>query len=322
MKLTTAAVKHEGPEEREALVPASSRVGAAAPRARIIAAFAAVYLIWGSTYLAIRFAIETLPPFIMSGARFVVAGTILHVGSRAFGTPRPTVQNWRATAIIGGLLFLGGNGGVVWAEQRVPSGVTAVLVATVSLWMVLLDWARRGGLRPPRAVIAGVLVGLAGVSLLVSPGNLMGAGRVDLLGAAVLAAASLAWAFGSVYARGAALPQEPFLTSGMEMQCGGVLMLLAGTVFGEWGALDAAAVSSRSLWAWIYLVTFGSLIGFTAYSWLLKVTTPARASTYAYVNPVVAVVLGWLLAGEALTLRTMVAAAIILGAVMLIKARE
>jgi drug/metabolite transporter (DMT)-like permease len=286
----------------------------------VLAAFAAVYIIWGSTYLAIRFAIETIPPFLMAGTRFVVAGTILHVASRMRGAEAPTSANWRATGIVGGLLILGGNGGVSWAEQHVPSGVTALLVATVPLWMVLLEWGRSDGRRPTRGVIAGVILGLAGLAALVSPTDLIGRGRVDALGAAVIVAASLSWATGSIYSRRAALPADPFLASGMEMQAGGTLLLLASTVSREWigDAFDIAMVSKKSLLALAYLLTFGSLVGYTAYTWLLRVSTPARVATYAYVNPVVAVLFGWLLAGEELTTRMLAAAAVIIAAVALI----
>ena len=283
---------------------------------RIIAAFAAVYLIWGSTYLAIRFAIETIPPHLMAAARFLAAGAILYAWARLRGAPRPTFSNWRAATIVGGLLLLGGNGAVVWAETRVPSGVTALLVATVPIWMALIEGMRSGGRRPAAAVIVGLALGLGGLALLMAPGNL--AGRVDPLGAGALIAGSFSWAFGSLLSRTAKLPKSGFLAAAMEMIAGGIWLLLFGVATGQAGQLTVAALSVKSLVSLGYLVVFGSLVGFTAYIWLLGATTASRVSTYAYVNPVVAVLLGWAFAGEAMTLRTALAAAIIVVAVALI----
>jgi drug/metabolite transporter (DMT)-like permease len=287
------------------------------PQGKLITAFAAVYLIWGSTYLAIRFAIETMPPHLMAAARFLVAGAILYAWSRWRGAPAPTLRNWRASAIVGAFLLLGGNGAVVWAETRVPSGLTALLVAMVPIWMLVLEMhPRLGGKRPRAAVVAGLVLGLAGLALLVAPGKL--AGRVDPIGAGVLVLGCLSWAFGSLQSRVADLPKSGFLAAAMEMLCGGALLLLFGLATGQAGQLSLAAISARSLVSLVYLIFFGSLIGFTAYIWLLGATTPARVSTYAYVNPVVAVLLGWGFANEPMTLRTMLAAAVIVGGVVVI----
>jgi drug/metabolite transporter (DMT)-like permease len=287
------------------------------PQGKLITAFAAVYLIWGSTYLAIRFAIETIPPHLMAAARFLVAGAVLYAWSRWRGAPAPTLRNWRASVFVGGFLLLGGNGAVVWAETRVPSGLTALLVAMVPIWMLVLEMhPRLGGKRPRAAVVAGLVLGLAGLALLVAPGRL--AGRVDPIGAGVLVLGCLSWAFGSLQSRVADLPKSGFLAAAMEMLCGGALLLLFGLATGQAGQLSLAAMSPRSLFALAYLIVFGSLIGFTAYIWLLGATTPARVSTYAYVNPVVAVLLGWGFANEPMTLRTMLAAAVIVGAVVVI----
>lgn len=283
--------------------------------AKVVAAFAAVYLIWGSTYLAILYAIQTLPPFLMAGVRFIVAGAVLFAWAWLRGARGATLVHWKSAAVVGGLLLLGGNGGVVWAEQRVASGLAALLVATVPLWMVLLEWLRRGGVRPDGRTITGVALGLAGLALLVGPNAFLGGGRVDLLGAGVLVLASLSWAVGSLYARRAPLPGSPLLATAMEMLAGGALLVVLGLATGEAGVVDPAAVSLRSWLALLYLIVFGSLVGFTAYIWLLGVSTPARVSTYAYVNPVVAVLLGWALASEPLTPRMVVAAAIIVCAV-------
>jgi len=287
------------------------------PQGKVITAFAAVYLIWGSTYLAIRFAIETIPPHLMAGARFLVAGAILYAWARWRGASAPTVRNWRASAVVGGFLLLGGNGAVVWAETRVPSGLTALLVAMVPIWMLVLEMLPNlGGKKPRAAVVAGLVLGLAGLVLLVAPGKL--AGRVDPVGAGVLVLGCLSWAFGSLRSRVADLPKSGFLAASMEMLCGGALLFVFGLATGQGAQLSLAAVSTRSLIALAYLVFFGSLIGFTAYIWLLGATTSARVSTYAYVNPVVAVLLGWGFANEPMTLRTILAAAVIVSAVVVI----
>jgi drug/metabolite transporter (DMT)-like permease len=287
-------------------------------RVKIIIAFAAVYLIWGSTYLAIRFAIETLPPFLMAGFRFVVAGAVLYGWARLAGAKRPTRIHWGTTTVIGGLLISVGNGAVVWAEQRVPSGLASLLVATVPIWMVMLDWARRDGRRPGPWVMTGLGLGFAGLALLVGPEGLSGSGRIDPVGAAVLLSGSIAWAVGSLYSLRAPLPDSRLLATAMEMLTGGALLLVAGMMTDEWTGLQLNSVSVRSAVSLIYLIVFGSLVGFTAYIWLLNATTPARATTYAYVNPVVAVFLGWFLAGEPLSMRTVLAAAVIVTAVAVI----
>ncbi len=290
-------------------------------RATLVSAFAAVYVIWGSTYLAIRLAIDTLPPFLMAGVRFVIAGGVLYAVARALGARRPERLHWRSAAIIGGLLLLGGNGGVVWAEQTVPSGLTALIVAIVPLWMVLLDWLRGTGSRPGLGVAAGLLLGFLGVGVLVGPGGLGGGERIDPIGAAVVVLASLLWAIGSLYSRRAELPASQTLATGMEMFAGGVLLLVVAASTGELGRFDPSAVSARSVWALAYLIVFGAIVAFSAYVWLLQKTTPARAATYAYVNPVVAVVLGWALASEPLSPRIVVAGAMIVAAVVLIVGR-
>ena len=283
---------------------------------KVAAAFAAIYLLWGSTYLAIRFAIETTPPLLMAGARFLIAGTVLYAWVRARGAPRPTWQHWIAASTVGGLLLLCGNGSVVWAEQDVPSGIAALLVATVPLWMVLFDWLRPGGTRPGGTVIAGIALGFGGLVLLVQPGS-FGGRAVDPIGAATLTAGSIAWAAGSIYSTRARLP-APLVATAMEMLAGGALLIIVGAIGGEFAGFDPRAVSPRSAGALLYLVVFGSLIGFSAYIWLLGVVSPSRVSTHAYVNPIVAVMLGWALAGEPLTARTILAAMVIIGAVVLI----
>jgi len=286
-------------------------------RWKIAAAFAAIYIIWGSTYLGIRFAIETIPPFLMAGVRFLLAGAMLYGWARVRGAPRPLRVHWRSAAIIGALLLLGGNGGVTWGEQHIASGLAALLVATVPIWIAALDWLRPGGTRPDGPVIAGLLLGFVGILLLVGPGNLGGGEGNYTLGTLAVLGAAFSWALGSLYSKRAPLPGDALQGIGMEMLAGGVWLWLAGTLAGEWGQLNLGAISLRSGLALAYLTLFGSLVGFTAYVWLLRVVSPARAATYAYVNPVVAVFLGWALAGEELTPLTLVAAAVIIAGVVI-----
>ncbi|HUF12467.1 MAG TPA: drug/metabolite exporter YedA [Longimicrobiales bacterium] len=288
-----------------------------APRGKLIAAFAAIYIIWGSTYLAIRFALETLPPFLMAGARFLTAGAILYGVLIARGAEHPTRRNWRDGFIVGAFLLLGGNGGVVWAEQYVVSGIAALLVATMPIWIVVFDWLRGTGPRPAPRTMAGIGMGFLGLIILVGPQTL-GSGAVPLIPALALVFASISWAWGSLYSRGAVQPSSPMMATAVQMAGGGVLLLLAGLLTGELGELDLAAVSARSLLALLYLLLAGSIVGYSAYIWLLRHATPAHVSTYAYVNPVVAVFLGWLLASEPITPRLLLAAAVIVGGVAVI----
>lgn len=281
-------------------------------------AFALVYLIWGSTYLGIRYAIETIPPFLMAGARFLLAGIALYAWVRLRGTPKPEPRHWRNAGIMGILLLLCGNGGVVWAEQTVPSGVTALLIAIVPLWMVILDWIRPGGRTPSVGVIIGVVVGLVGVLELVGFNTLRGGqGDINPLGAAVLIISSFAWSVGSLFGREAILP-TPFLTTAIEMIVGGAALLLTGFFSGEAAHFDVRAISLTSLISFLYLVTFGSLVAYTAYTWLVRNVSAAAVGTYAYVNPVVAIFLGWLIAHEPITKNTTIGATIIIAAVAII----
>ena len=265
----------------------------------------------------------------MGGVRFMLAGAALYLWMRARGAEKPRLIHWRNTAIVGGFLILGGNGGVVWSEQFVPSGMAALLVAILPFWIVLVDWIRPGGTRPSLGVTIGLIVGMIGLIVLIGPsildpgaesnvaGTAAGNGVV-LKGAIVLMLASLSWALGTIYSRDAVLPRSAFVATGMEMFCGGALLLALALIQGEHTRFDLADVSTRSMLGFIYLTTIGSLVGFTAYIWLLRVQPASRVATYAYVNPVVAVFLGWAFAGEALSLRTAIAAAIIIGGVALI----
>jgi drug/metabolite transporter (DMT)-like permease len=290
----------------------------------VILAFAAVYIIWGSTYIAIRYAIETLPPFLMAASRFLIAGSILFAWARLNGNGGSwSFAHWRRAFVIGALLLLCGNGAVTWAEKYIASSLAALLVATEPLWVVLLNWilSRK---RPNAKVLIGVLIGLAGVGLLVSGGVTNGAEQgnvsstMNFIGAGVVVAAGFAWAAGSVYSNRRPIKTATSLASGMQMLAGGSLLLLLALIAGDLQRLNLAAASWVSLGAFAYLVLFGSLVAFTAYSWLLRNVTTSRAATYAYVNPVVAVLLGWLLASEPLTLRMIVAAAVIVCSVVLI----
>ncbi len=285
----------------------------------IWSALIAIYIVWGSTYLAIRFAVETMPPFLTAGFRFLIAGGVLYIFRRLRGDKAPLRLEWRSAAIVGLFLLVGGNGGVMWAEQRVASGIAALLIASVPLWIALLDSLRPGGRRPDRWVIVGVLAGFAGIIILIGPAQLIGIqGEVDPVGAMVLLLAALSWAAGSLYNRGAKLPDSPLLGTGMEMLVGSLGLFILGTVTGEWSQMELTSFSTRSLLGFAYLVVFGSWVGFASYVWLLRVAPTMLVATYAYVNPLVAILLGSLLAGEALTPRVVLAVMFILGSVVLI----
>jgi drug/metabolite transporter (DMT)-like permease len=284
-------------------------------RMQLVAGFAAIYVLWGSTYLGIRFAVETIPPFLMAGTRHLVAGAILYAFARRRGAAPPSLRNWKAAAGIGALLLLGGNGLVSWAEQRVASGPAALIVASVPIWMVLLSAAQEHR-RPPAAVLGGLALALAGIALLVLPN---GGGRaVELLPAGALLIAALSWSVGSLWSRRAPLPKSTLLATAMEALAGGAALWIAGLAGGEGASLHVSAITARSALALAYLIVAGSILGFSAYVWLLTVSTPDRVSTYAFVNPIVAVTLGVLLAGERLTPRIALASAVIVGAVALI----
>jgi drug/metabolite transporter (DMT)-like permease len=286
----------------------------------LIAAFAAVYIFWGSTYLAIKYAIETLPPFLMAGSRFIFAGSILYLWARfSKDYEKPTLKQWRTSFIVGTLLLLGGNGGVVLAQHYISSSLAALLVATEPFWIVLLGWLWLKGTRPNWKVALGLLIGFLGVYLLIGgQGSAAESGSGQILGAFFVICGAFSWALGSMYGLRATTPKSSALTAGMQMLCGGLALTLVGTLKGEWTNFNIAEVSANSWFAVGYLIVFGSLIGFTAYSWLLKNAAAAMVSTYAYVNPVVAVFLGWLIAGESFTTQMLLGAGIIIGSVALI----
>jgi drug/metabolite transporter (DMT)-like permease len=282
----------------------------------LVAGFTAVYLLWGSTFLGIKFAVETIPPLLMAAGRFLLAGTALYGVLRLRGAAAPTAAQWRGGAVTGALLLLGGNGLVTWGQQTVPSGRAALIIATTPLWMLVLSWLFYGGGRPSGRVCLGLLVGFAGAALLVRPGS--GGEGGSPAGLAALFLSPLLWSVGTLEARRNRPTEDALLTSALQMLTGGAMLLVAGTLLGEWPRLLAAGVSARSAAAFFYLSLLGGLVGFTTYAWLLRVASPAALSTYAYVNPLVAVLLGWLVAGEELGWGVLVPAGLVVGAVALI----
>lgn len=286
-------------------------------RTRLLLAFGAIYLIWGSTYLAIAFAIQSMPPFLMAAGRFLLAGGALYLWARLRGVPRPRPAQWGWAVLLGGLFFLVGNGAVVYVEQRLPSGLTALIVAMVSVWTALLEWIRPGGARPSGMVLSGIVLGFLGVALLVLPSG-SHEGSADAIGVVLLMFSTFCWALASVLSRTADLPDSSPLASGMEMLGGGVLLLLLSLFTGDFGRFSPSAVTLKSWVSFAYLVVFGSLVAFTCFAWLLKVTSPNKVATAGYVNPMVAMFLGWSLAGETLSTTSLVASLVIVASVVLI----
>jgi drug/metabolite transporter (DMT)-like permease len=291
--------------------------GAARPGVRIWLALGTVYILWGSTYLGIKYAIDTIPPILMGSIRFLVAGGVLYLLAIRSGDTRGDrlgARQWMAALLIGGLLLVGGNGGVILAEQYVPTGVVALLVATSPLWMAIIDRVVFGRRLPPLAIV-GLLIGFGGVAFLIgSPGT----GHIKLVGAVLALAAPLCWAIGSVFTRHVKLASRPLVAAAMEMLWAGLLFGIASILTGELGRVHWQQVSTTSIVALLYLIVFGSLVGFSAYVWLLRSAPLSLVSTYAYVNPVVAVILGAIFVGEAITARLVIAGGIIIAAVALI----
>jgi drug/metabolite transporter (DMT)-like permease len=288
-------------------------------KSRIWTALIALYIVWGSTYLAIRFAVETIPPFLMAGSRFLVSGLILYIWRRLAGDPAPTPRQWRSAVIVGLLLLLGGNGVVSWAEQHVPSGIAALMVASIPLWIAVIDAIRPRGLKPDWKVALGLLIGFGGIALLVmSSGGLTPADGLDFAGVLSLILAAILWSLGSVYGREADLPESSLLSTGIEMLGGAAGLFAVATATGEWGALNLPAVSTASLLGLAYLIAFGSLIGFVSYAWLLRNAPLSLVSTYAYVNPVIAIFMGAWLGSETINARIVLSALIIIGSVVVI----
>ena len=289
----------------------------APPMWGIIAAFAAIYVIWGSTYLGIRYAVESIPPFLMAGSRNFVAGLILYAFARSRSQTVPSRSQWRDATIIGGLMLMIGNGCVTWAEQTIPSGVTALLVALTPVWMVLFDWLRPKGTRPGALVIGGLVIGFTGVAMLArSHGN--NSGPTYGWGVAALMASSIGWSLGSIFNRGANKPSSPILSVAMQLIAGGALLLIVSLANGELGKFSLSQVTPLSFGAWLYLVIAGSIIAYTAYVWLLHASTPARVSTNGFVNPLIAVLLGCTIGRETFSHELFLAGGMIIIAVLLV----
>ena len=288
-------------------------------KTKLWTALLALYIVWGSTYLAIRFAVETIPPFMHASIRFLISGLILFLWRRAAGDAMPTTSNWKSAAIVGTLLLLGGNGLVALAEKNIPSGIAALVISTSPFWLVLFESLRAGGNKPNWQSILGLVIGFSGVFLLIGPAQITGSGQhFNTASVIMLLIAPFLWSLGSIYARGADMPKSTLLSTGMQMLAGSVSLFIVSVLTGEFNGFSFGDVSMRSWWGLIYLITFGSLVGFVAYGWLLHNAPVSLTSTYAYVNPVVAVFLGWLLANEDLNARIGIASAIIIGSVIFI----
>ena len=289
---------------------------------RVALGFAAIYLIWGSTYLGIRFAVETLPPFLMMALRHTLAGSVVYAWARRRGAARPEFRHWVSAAAVGAILFLGGHGVLAWGEQRVPSGLAALMCATLPLWMVLAGKMTGVEGRLGSRVWAGLLLGFAGVALLVGPDALRAGGNLNFPAVGAVLLSALLWAVGTIWSKGVELPKSSALSAAIQMLMGGLSLMIASAAAGEWSRFHPAGVSVRSWLALLYLIVFGSIVAFTVFTWLMCVSKPSRVSTYAYVNPVVAVFLGWALASEVIGGRTVAATAIILMGVALVNTRQ
>jgi len=288
-------------------------------KTKLWTALIALYIVWGSTYLAIRFAVETMPPFLHASVRYLVSGLILYYWRRAAGDPIPTRGNWKGTAIVGTLMLLGGNGLVSLAEKNIPSGIAALFIATVPFWLILFEAMRAGGTKPTLMSIIGLIVGFGGVFILIGPSEFLGTGHdFDSFSVFIILCACILWAIGSIYLKSADVPKSSLMSTAMQMLTGAGSLFIVSVITGEMNGLDVSTISARSWWGLVYLITFGSLIGFVSYGWLLQNAPISLVSTYAYVNPVVAVFLGWLLAGEELNARIAVAATIIIGSVIMV----
>lgn len=287
-------------------------------KTKVWLALLAIYIVWGSTYLAIRFAVETIPPFFHAGLRFLVSGLVLLVWRKLAGDPLPTRKQWISLAIIGTLLLLGGNGLVSWAEQTIPSGVAALIIGAVPMFLVIAEAFRPGGVKPTWRVIVGLLIGFTGIYLLVGPSEFAGGMKLDPLGVLALLTACALWASGSVYSKHADLPKSALMMTGAEMLMGSLSLFIVSVATGELKGFNFAQVSDSSWLGLAYLITFGSMIGFVSYAWLLQNAPISLVATYAYVNPLVAVLLGFLFAGEDLSLRILAASVIIIGSVVFI----
>ena len=287
-------------------------------RIELVAAFAALYIIWGSTYLAIFFAIQSIPPFLMAGTRFFIAGLVMLAIARLQGPLKSTWPDWRTSLIVGACLLLCGNGGVTISEKFVETGLASLIVATVPIYMTLLGWMTGMSPRPSGIVWLGLTGGLVGVAVLLGPELRISNGSRAAIGMSILLVCSFIWSVGSIYSRSARHVASPFFAAAQQMICGGLLLILAGLLAGEARNFHPEKITLLSLGAFAYLVLIGAIVGYTSYFWLLRNCDPSKVATYAYVNPVVAVLLGAMFAHEVVTLRTIVAAVLIIGSVAII----
>lgn len=291
----------------------------------LIACFAAIYVVWGSTYIAIRLLADTLPPFTMVGLRFLIAGALVYGWVYTRPVERATARQWRSASLAGLFLIFFGTGAVVWAVQHVDSGLVALLVGMEPLWMAVLIWvlpfARDREHRPTLGTFAVLALGFSGAAILAAPTEVLGA-PIHLPSVLVVAFGCISWAGGSLWLRQADMPESSWESTAIQMLVGGAALSAYGLAIGEWGAFDPSAVSLTSLLAFAYLVVFGSLVAFSAYAWLIQHAEPTLVATHAYVNPVVAVFLGWWLADEAITTRTVLASVLIVGSVVLMTTEE
>ena len=291
-------------------------------RMRVLLAFAAVYVLWGSTYLFIKYAIETIPPFLLGASRFLASGALLYVLARSRGAPNPTGAELRLAAITGIVMLGLGNGGGMLAEKTVASGVVALIVSSVPIWVVLIDWLRPRGMRPRKTMFVGLALGLVGMVILIGPKAIVGEGHIDTFGTVILLIGSVSWSLGTLMTRWSQRPGSPLVFAALQMLAAAAAMGIMSLISGDWRQFSWSGVTTLSIVSFWYLVIAGSIIGYTAYVYLLGVVSAAKASTYAYVNPIIAVVLGWLFANEPLGGRTVIAAAVILGGVALITSAQ
>ncbi len=292
-------------------------------KTKIWVALLALYIVWGSTYLGIKFAIETIPPFFHAAVRFLISGIILVVWQKSAGQPMPTRKQWISSGIVGTMLLLGGNGLVAWAEQFIPSGIAALIIGSSPIFLVMAEAIRPGGVKPNWQAIVGILIGFVGIFILVGPSNISGSTtKLNPLGLAALLSAELFWATGSIYSKKADLPKSSLMSTGAQMLVGSVSLLIVSLLTGELSKWDPSGVSMRSIYGLLYLIFVGSLVGFVSYGWLLQNAPISLVATYAYVNPIVAVILGSLFAAEKLEPHIWLATAIIIGSVMFINGRS
>lgn len=290
-------------------------------RLKLVVAFATLYIVWGSTYLAIAITVQSIPPFLAIGSRFLVAGTLLYAFLRITGKPRPGLRQTLNAALVGFFTLGIGTGMVAWAEQFIDSGFVALLITSLPLWFVLLDWLMLGGGAPNRFVVLGLVMGFAGIAILAGPTLKAGIQETNSVAILLVLVGTLSWSAGSLRSRQIRMPENAFMSSAIQMTFGGLMVGLVGCLVGEWATLDPNVFMPASLWAWGYLVVFGSFGAFSAYVWLLENAPPKQISSYAFINPVVAVFLGWWLADEVVTPRILLACFLMVAAVGLIVAR-